>query len=173
MCPCSNTLSNDELIIKPLQEPDDNLFIWIRCAGAGRPLKHAGQRGLEVTIENHWYTVWLRKLYGLKRSFEFNTSPTHLSLSPPLLLSTQVMFSLRTFPSWPQCAPSPASSPFCCLFIMNRESSSSVWSSDAHLSSCMRIRMASRPRTTTLCSVLSTLLTESTSYLKYPLLYMT
>lgn len=75
----------------------------------------------------------------------------------------QVVFFLRTSPSWPQCAPSPASSPSCCPFTTSREYNSWVWKWDAHLSSSMRIRLASQPRRTILCSVLSTLLTESTS----------
>lgn len=117
---------------------------------------------------------WESLVYDVMEEGHFISTHHPLTcLSPSFLLATQAVFFLRTFPSWPQCAPNPASSPFCYLFIMNRESSSSVWRLDAHLSSCMRIRMASQPRTTTLCSVLSTLLTESTSNLKYLLLYMT
>lgn len=89
------------------------------------------------------------------------------STLPPL--SVQEVFFLRTSPSWPQCAPSPASSLSCCPFTMGRESSSWVLRWDAHLSSCMRIRLVNQPRRTTPCSALSTLLTESTSSLKHAL----
>lgn len=89
---------------------------------------------------------------------------TRLALPPPPLV-LQVVFFLRTSPSWPQFAPSPASSPSCCPFTTSMESSSWAWRWDAHPSSCMRITLASRPRRTTLCFALSTLLTESMSRL--------
>lgn len=42
MSPCANISgSNDDLVIKPLQKPHNDVFIWLRCAAAGRRLKHA------------------------------------------------------------------------------------------------------------------------------------
>ena len=35
-------------------------FIWIRCVGAGKYLKHAGQGVPRTRIENHWSKLWLR-----------------------------------------------------------------------------------------------------------------
>lgn len=43
-----------------------------------------------------------------------------------LFLTSQVVFFLRTSPSWPHYVPSLAYSPSCCPFTMNRESSSWV-----------------------------------------------
>lgn len=38
--PCPD--SNEQVIIVPLQGLDDELIIGIKCAGAGRQMKHAG-----------------------------------------------------------------------------------------------------------------------------------
>ena len=91
------------------------------------------------------------------------------SMIKPFLFNVKVVFFLRTSPSWPHCAPSPASSPFYCPFTTSRGSSSLVLKWDAHLSSCMRIRLASQHRRTTLSSKLLTSLTESTSDIKHSL----
>ena len=52
--------SNDQLVIKPLQKLDNNLFIWIRCVGRGNHLKHAGQSALWTTVSKH---LWVEKVF--------------------------------------------------------------------------------------------------------------
>lgn len=53
MSPSSSTSdSNDELLINSLQNSDNDLFIKIRCVGAGRRLKHARLGALGTRLGN-------------------------------------------------------------------------------------------------------------------------
>lgn len=49
-----------------MQKPDNNPFIWIRCVGAGRDLKHSVRGSPRTTVEEHWSRVQLATKLGEK-----------------------------------------------------------------------------------------------------------
>lgn len=53
---CSSTPDSSELVTKPLQKPDNNLLMRIRCIRAGSHRKHAEQ-GREIPYSNESGTL--------------------------------------------------------------------------------------------------------------------
>ena len=70
-------------------ELDNDPFIWIRCVGAGKHLKHAGQGALRISAKNQRFDLFLLFQVLTQTGITWNLSPVGKRLPKPWRLAEE------------------------------------------------------------------------------------